>query len=59
MENTKKEIEAALDTINTAFGNLLDSLFEETAWDISTDISVLNTMLAQEGLTGTAFDKKN
>ena len=59
VENTKKEIEAALDTINTAFGNLLDSLFEETAWDISTDISVLNTMLAQEGLTGTAFDKKN
>ena len=59
VENTKKEIESALDTLNTAFENLLDSLFEETAWDISTDISVLNTMLAQEGLTGTAFDKMN
>lgn len=59
VENTKKEIETALDTINTAFENLLDSLFAETAWDISSDISVLNTMLAQEGLTGTAFDKRN
>ncbi len=59
VENTKKEIEAALDTVNTAFENLLDSLFAETAWDISSDISVLNTMLAQEGLTGTAFDKMN
>ena len=31
--------------------NLLDSLFEDTAWDVATDISVLQTMLAQEGLT--------
>lgn len=58
IENTKKEIENALDTINTAFENLLDGLFEEKAWDISSDISVLNTMLAQEGLTGTDFSKK-
>lgn len=53
--NTKKEIENALDTINTAFENLLDSFFEEKAWDISSDITVLHTMLAQEGLTGTDF----
>lgn len=52
IENMKNEIEAALDTINTAFEKLLDDLFEETAWDISSDISVLQTMLAQEGLTG-------
>lgn len=52
IQNTKKEIEAALDTINKAFEKLLDDLFEDTAWDISTDISVLQTMLAQEGLTG-------
>ena len=44
-----------MDTLNTAFGNLLDSLFQETAWDISSDISVLETMLAQEGLTGHRF----
>lgn len=52
IETTKKEIEAALDTINAAFEKLLDDLFEEKAWDISSDISVLQTMLAQEGLTG-------
>lgn len=46
----KKEIEDTLDTLNTAFERLLDSLFRETAWDVSSDISVLNTMLAQEGL---------
>lgn len=47
----KQEIEETLDTINLAFENLLDGFFEEKAWDISSDISVLNTMLAQEGLT--------
>lgn len=48
----KHEIEASLDTINKAFENLLDSLFEDDAFDISTDISALKTMLEQEGLTG-------
>ncbi|HHV08867.1 MAG TPA: hypothetical protein GXX75_01120 [Clostridiales bacterium] len=47
----KKEIEDTLDTINLAFENLLDGLFEDAAMDISTDISVLHTMFAQEGLT--------
>ena len=51
ISNSKKEIEKTLDTLNLAFEKLLDSLFEETAWDVSTDISVLHTMLAQEGLT--------
>ena len=50
INTAKKEIETTLDTINTAFEKLLDSLFLEKAWDVSTDISVLNTMLAQEGL---------
>ena len=48
----KKEIENTLDTINEAFENLLDSFFRDTAWNVATDISVLKTMLAQEGLTG-------
>lgn len=50
IQTAKKEIEATLDTLNMAFEKLLDSLFQETAWDVSSDISVLNTMLAQEGL---------
>ncbi len=58
IENTKREIEQALDVLNAAFEKLLDSMFEETAWDISSDISVLHTMLAQEGLTETEFSKK-
>lgn len=54
----KAEISDTLDTINTAFENLLDSLFQDDVMDISTDISVLETMLAQEGLTEDAFRKK-
>lgn len=52
IRTTKREIEETLDTINSAFERLLDSLFEDTAWDISSDISVMKTMLAQEGLMG-------
>ncbi len=47
---SKKEIEDTLDTLNEAFERLFDSMFQETAWDVSTDISVLKTLLAQEGL---------
>ena len=49
--SSKQEIEKTMDTLNTAFEKLLDELFQDTAWDLSSDISVLNTMLAQEGLT--------
>ena len=51
IRNTKKEIEDALDTINDAFEKLLDSMFQDMAWDVSSDISVMQTMLAQDGLT--------
>ena len=52
---SKQEIEETLDTLNTAFENLLNDLFHKAALDVSTDISVLETMLAQEGLTGSEF----
>lgn len=48
---TKKEISDTMDTINDAFEKLLDSLFQDVAWDISSDISVMKTMMAQDGLT--------
>ena len=51
IRSSKREIEATLDTLNVAFEKLLDGMFQETAWDVSSDISVLHTMLAQEGLT--------
>ena len=55
--NSKREIEATLDTLNLAFEKLLDELFRDTAMDVSSDISVLNTLLAQEGLTEDDFTK--
>lgn len=55
---SKQEIEATLDTLNLAFENLLDDLFSDTALDISSDISVLHTLLAQEGLTDDGLSAK-
>ena len=57
--SARQEIEGTLDTINQAFENLLDSFFQDKAWDISSDITVLQTMLAQEGLTGADFGARN
>ncbi len=57
IQTSKREIEAALDTLNQAFEKLLDDLFRDTAMDVSSDISVLTTLLAQEGLTQDEFEK--
>ena len=52
VRRTREEIEMSIDTINTAFETFLDDFFADTAWDISSDISVLKTMMARDGLTG-------
>lgn len=57
IRSSKKEIEDTIDTLNLAFEKLLDSVFQDTAWDVSSDISVLRTMLAREGLTENDFEK--
>ena len=57
ISSSKKEIEDTLDTLNIAYEKLLDNLFQDTAIDVSSDISVLQTMLAQEGLTKDDFTK--
>jgi|GEM_PF-3491882 len=49
---TKNQISNAMDTINSAFEKLLDDMFKEQAMDIMSDISVMNTMFAQDGLVG-------
>lgn len=54
--SAKKEIEDAMDTLNIAFEKILDDFYQDTAWDISSDISVLETMLAQEGLRKSDFE---
>lgn len=52
----KGEIEGALDKINVAFHNLLDSLYQDDTLDVTTDIEVLETMLEQEGLAKKRFE---
>ncbi len=52
LSKSMSSIEAMLDTAVDAFKKQLDSLFEDQALDIETDISVMNRMLEREGLTG-------
>ena len=56
---SKKEIEDTLDTLNQAFAKLFDNLYQDTSMDITADISVLHTLLAQEGLTGKKIKEKS
>ena len=60
MKRAKSEIEKTVDTINEAFTELLNKLFQSTVFDVTTDAQVLQTMLAKEGLTKNEFseDKK-
>ena len=49
--SAKSEIEKTIDVINEAFTELLNKLFQKSAFDAATDAQVLQTMLAKEGLT--------
>jgi 5-bromo-4-chloroindolyl phosphate hydrolysis protein len=55
IEATKLEIKGTLDTINKAYGNLLKKIMQADILDVSSDISALETILAQENLTGDDF----
>ena len=55
IDGTKGKIEEIMGTICKAFDKQLDALYGEEALDISTDITVLENMLAQEGLGDTPF----
>ena len=50
IDNTMKNIDEMLDVAIEAYKKRLDSLFENQAIDIETDIDVMNQMLAKEGL---------
>ena len=56
--STIERINTALDTTLVSYRKFFDSLFENQALDIETDISVLDTMLKKEGLTGSTFESK-
>ncbi len=47
----KKEIENTLDTINLAFVELLNKIYQSSVWDVTAEAKVLKTMLHQAGLT--------
>ena len=49
--STMQKVEGMMSTIITAFEKQLDSLFGSEAMDISTDMVVLENMMAREGLT--------
>ena len=46
-----QQIEQVLDTAILAFDRQLDNLFQHEAMDISSDITVLENLMEQEGLT--------
>ena len=52
---TLERIDTALDMILESYKKLYDSLFENQALDIETDIRVLESMLKKEGLSGKDF----
>lgn len=56
--SAKAQIEKTLDTINAAFTELLNNLFRNRVYDVTTDAQVLETMLAQEGLTKESISKE-
>lgn len=53
LDKSMRSIDEMLDTAIEAYKKRLDSLFANQALDIETDIEVMNTMLAREGLSGT------
>ena len=55
IDATKQKVEKMLDTLCAAFDKQLDALFGDEALDISTDITVMENLLAQEGLGGSGL----
>jgi len=51
IDATKAKVEQMLGTLCAAFDKQLDALFSDEALDISTDITVMENLLAQEGLS--------
>ena len=52
ISGTMEKVEGMMSTIVRAFEKQLDALYGADALDISTDITVLENMMAREGLVG-------
>ena len=48
--SVRKEVQDVLEPVNAAFANLLDSLLQATALDVSAEADALKAVLSQEGL---------
>ncbi|MCD7837978.1 MAG: 5-bromo-4-chloroindolyl phosphate hydrolysis family protein [Clostridiales bacterium] len=55
IDSAKRKIEGMLDTICVAFDKQLDALFSDTAMDVSAEITVLEQMMQQQGLSGSGM----
>lgn len=55
ISQTKEKVEEIMDRIVQAFDKQLDALFGAEALDITTDIAVMEQMLAREGLGGSTM----
>lgn len=51
LEKTKKDIEGAIDKIIDSFEGLLDKFYQEKELDIATDISAMEILMKQDGLS--------
>lgn len=50
IDASKQKVEQMLTTVEKAYDKHLDALFQDEAMDISADVTVLEQMMAQEGL---------
>ena len=55
IDSAKQDIARILDSLTEGYERQLDKLFDADVLDISSDVDVLETMLKQDGLTGSDF----
>ena len=58
ISTSRREIEHTLGVLHSAFEKLFDDTYQDLSLDVSADITVLQAMLAQEGLVEGPFDVK-
>ena len=57
IDSSKERIETMMATIVSSFHKQLDALFRDEAMDIASDITVMENLLAQEGLTNSRMEE--
>ena len=57
IDSSKERIETMMATIVSSFHKQLDALFQDEAMDIASDITVMENLLAQEGLTDSKLEE--